>query len=132
MRFPTRITETFIAACVFYAVTASALPFFLIAASSTTTSKAADPIASPTGYTQPNSGAITVNLSTSTGGGNMRYTTNGIVPTYSTGTLIGSTTGSVSIPGHVDTVLQIIAYIPGVPSSVSNVIDEEYDFTNPF
>ena len=79
------------------------------------------PVFSPVGGTFAfHPSVITVTLTTSTSGAKMRYTTNGSTPTATSGTLINSTSGTVSIPRNSDVVLQAVAFVTGASSTVTS------------
>lgn len=87
-----------------------------------TPAPAVAPVFSPTGSSaRANPSAVQVTMTTTTSGGQIRYTTNGTTPTSSS-TLY---TGVVTTPNHTITVLKALTVKAGIPNST--VTSGEYD-----
>jgi RHS repeat-associated protein len=79
----------------------------------------ATPSFNPDGGTFFITQARTVTITTATAGANIRYTLNGTAPTATTGTLIGGSSGTVSVTPSTDgRTLQAVAFKPGMTDSL--------------
>jgi RHS repeat-associated protein len=113
--------------------TATATPTATATATPTATppEQAAEPAFNPDGgiyfITQPRNVAV----STTTTGANMRYTLNGTTPTSTNGTLIASSSGTVSVtPTTEGRTLQAIAFKAGMSDSVVHSATYYYENGN--